>query len=99
VPICYIGLEIATLDEVLASITDPVLQRRLAKYVVLDAFRTSTLEDLHSGVSPSLITGDYADVPLITPYRAIRWTKVSRLNDDEMKRLMIDVVGRLTAGS
>jgi hypothetical protein len=29
-----------------------------------------------------------------SPYGAIPWPKVARLNDDEMKRLMIDVVER-----
>lgn len=30
----------------------------------------------------------------MSPYGVIPWTKVSRLNDDEMKCLMIDVVDR-----
>lgn len=58
----------ATLDEVRASITDPVLQRRLAKYMVLECFRSSTLEDLHSGISPSSMTGDYSDVTVMSPW-------------------------------
>ena len=36
-------------DEVRAFITDPALQRRLAKYMVLQCFRNSMLEDLHAG--------------------------------------------------
>jgi hypothetical protein len=81
-------------DEVRAFITDPALQRRLAKYMVLQCFRNSILEDLHAGTSPSSESGDYADVTVTSPYGVIPWPKVSRLNDDEMKRLMIDVVDR-----
>jgi hypothetical protein len=33
-------------------------------------------------------------VTVSSPYGVIPWPKVSRLNDDEMKRLMIDVVDR-----
>jgi len=75
-------------------INDPVIQRRLAKYLVLQCFRNSMLEDLHSGISPSSATGDYSDVMVTSSYGAIPWPKVSRLNDDEMRSLMIDVVNR-----
>ena len=81
-------------DEVRAFITDPALQRRLAKHLVLQCFRNSMLEELHAGTSPSSASGDYADVTVTSPYGVIPWPKVSRLNDDEMKRLMIDVVDR-----
>ena len=81
-------------DEVRAFITDPALQRRLAKYMVLQCFRNSMLEDLHAGTSLSSASGDYSDVTVSSPYGPIPWPKVSRLNDDEMKRLMIDVVDR-----
>ena len=80
-------------DEIRAFITDPALQQRLAKYMVLQCFRNSMLEDLHAGTSPSSASGDYADVT-VSPYGVIPWPKVSRVNDDEMKRLMIDVVDR-----
>ena len=83
-----------THEEVRAFMTDPVLQQRLAKYLVLQCFRNSMLEDLHAGISPSSASGDYSDVSVSSPYGVIPWPKVSRLNDDEMKRLMIDVVDR-----
>src|ERR1019366_7784214 len=79
-------------DEVCTFIKDPVLQQRLAKYMVLQCFRNSMLEDLHSGISPSSASGDYSDVTVSSPYGVIPWPKVSRLNDEEMKHLMIDVV-------
>ena len=81
-------------DEARTLITDSVLQQRLAKYMVLHCFRNSMLEDLHAGISPSSAAGDYSDVTVSSPYGVIPWPKLSRLNDDEMKRLMIDVVDR-----
>ena len=81
-------------EEVRAFLTDPVLQQRLAKYLVLQCFRNSMLEDLHAGLSPSSASGDFSDVSVNSPHGVIPWPKVSRLNDDEMKRLMIDVVDR-----
>jgi ligand-binding SRPBCC domain-containing protein len=62
--------------------------------MVLQCFRNSMLEDLHAGTSPSSAAGDYSDVTVSSPFGVIPWAKVSRLNDDEMKRLMIDVVDR-----
>jgi hypothetical protein len=81
-------------DDARAFLGDPVLQQRLAKYAVLQCFRNSMLEDLHAGISPSSAAGDYSDVTVSSPYGVIPWPKVSRLNDDEMKRLIIDVVDR-----
>jgi hypothetical protein len=81
-------------DAVRAFVTDPVLQKRLAKHLVLQCFRNSRLEDLHAGISPDSAIGDFSDVQVTSPYGAIPWTEVSRLNDDEMKDLIIDVVNR-----
>ena len=77
-----------------AMITDPVLQKRLAKYLVLRCFRNSTLEDLHAGIVPDSKSGDYTDVVVRTPYGDIPWGKLSRFDDGEMKMLMTDVVNR-----
>src|SRR5215471_18741314 len=81
-------------EPVRAFITDPVLQKRLAKYLVLRCFRNSLLEDLHAGISPSSASGDYSDVHVSSPYGSIPWAEASRFNDDEMKDLMVDVVNR-----
>ena len=81
-------------EAVRAFIRDPVLQKRLAKYLVLQCFRNSRLEDLHAGISPSSACGDYSDVYVTSPYGSIPWAKASRFNDDEMKDLMVDVVNR-----
>jgi len=73
-------------------ITDPVLQKRLAKYIVHRCFRNSVLEDLHAGIAPDSKAGDYSDVLVSTPFGEIPWPKLSRFDDEEMKTLMIDVV-------
>jgi hypothetical protein len=81
-------------DAIRGLLTEPVLQQRLAKLIVLECFRNSGLEDLHAGISPDSAAGDYSDVLVNSPYGAIPWPQVSRLNDEEMKQLMIDVVDR-----
>ena len=74
--------------------TNAVLEQRLAKYFVLQCVRNSQLEDLHAGIAPSSATDDYADVIVTSPLGTIPWPRVSRLNDEEMKQLVIDVVDR-----
>jgi hypothetical protein len=81
-------------EEVRAFMTGPMLRQRLVKYLVLQCFRNSMLEDLHGGISPSSASGDYSDVTVSSPCGVIPWPRVSRLNDDEIRRLMIDVVDR-----
>ena len=75
-------------------ITDPEMQQRLAKHIALRCFRHSILEDLHSGKVPDSKSGDYSDVVVHTPYGEIPWNDLSRVNDDEMKALIIDVVNQ-----
>jgi len=75
-----------------AFITDPVLQQRLAKYMVLKCVRNSVLEDLHGGAIPDSKDGDYSDVAVQTRFGQIPWTQLSRISDEEMKALMQDVV-------
>ena len=79
-------------DAVRVLVTDPVLQKRLAKYLVHRCFRNSVLEDLHAGIAPDSKSGDYSDVVVSTPFGEIPWRKLSRFDDAEMKTLMIDVV-------
>ena len=82
-------------DACRADLTDPELQRRLAKFIALYCFRNSMLQNLHEGVAPSSATGDYADVIVRSPSGEIAWSQVSRINDEEMRRLMVDVVDRV----
>src|SRR5215470_19842399 len=70
------------------------LRKRLAKYLAQQCFRNTMLEDLHAGVTPSFQTGDYTDVAVRSPYGEIPWARLSRLSDEEMKALMIDVVNK-----
>ncbi len=81
-----------TSDAIRVFITDPVLQKRPAKYLVQRCFRNSVLEDLHAGIAPDSKAGDYLDVVVSTPFGEIPWSKLSRFDDEEMKTLMIDVV-------
>ena len=64
-------------DVVKALITDPVMQQRLAKHLVLNCFRNSVLEDLHAGTVPASKTGDYSDVIVHTPFGQIPWNELS----------------------
>jgi hypothetical protein len=66
-----------------------------AKLLVELCVRNSSLEDFHAGVVPASMTGDYSDVKVITPYGEIPWTKLSRISDEEMQRLMIEIVNRV----
>lgn len=70
------------------------LRKRLAKYLAQQCFRNTMLEDLHAGVTPSSQTGDYTDVVVRSPYGGIPWARLSRLSDEEMKALMIEVVNK-----
>jgi hypothetical protein len=67
----------------------------LAKSIAVLCVRNTFLEDLHSGITPSSVSGDYSDVKVVTPYGEIPWCKLSRLSDDEMKRLMKEIVDKI----
>ena len=81
-------------DAVKTFVSDPVLQQRLAKYLVHECFRNSILEDLHAGKAPDSNAGDYSDVVVLSPSGEIPWCQVSRFDDAEMRTLMIDAVKR-----
>jgi hypothetical protein len=74
--------------------SNPEVIKRLAKYFAQQCFRNTMLEDLHAGITPDSQTGDYADVVVRSPYGEIPWPRLSRLSDEEMKALMIDVVNK-----
>jgi len=74
--------------------TNPEVLKRLAKYLAQQCFRNTMLENLHAGISPNSETGDYTDVLVRSPYGEIPWPRLSRLSDQEMKALMIDVVNK-----
>jgi ligand-binding SRPBCC domain-containing protein len=74
--------------------SNPDVMKRLAKYLAQQCFRNTMLEDLHAGITPNSETGDYTDVVVRSPYGEIPWPRLSRLSDEEMKALMIDVVNK-----
>ena len=58
--------------------------------------RNTKLEDIHAGKSPITHTGDYTDVTVIdADGRRLSWTDVSRIDDNEMRDFMREVVTRL----
>ncbi len=67
----------------------------LAKAIAALCVRNTSLEELHSGITPSSQSGDYTDVKVVTPFGEIPWAKVSRISDAEMKRLMIEIVDKV----
>jgi hypothetical protein len=69
---------------------------QLAKAMAMLCVRNSRLEDLHAGVVPVTKTGDWSDVIILdADGNRIPWRDVSRIDDDEMRLLMRDVVNRL----
>jgi len=72
--------------------SNEVVRKRLAKVMARECFRNTKLEDYHAGMFPSSKAGDYSDVKVVSPFGEIAWNNLSRLNDQEMKILMIDVV-------
>jgi hypothetical protein len=75
--------------------TDKALAAVLAKAITAMCVRNGFLEDLHSGVTPSSKSGDYSDVNVVTPFGKIPWAEVSRISDEEMKRLMKGIVNQI----
>ena len=71
---------------------DRTLAAELAKAITAICVLNGFLEDLHCGTTPSSLTGDYSDVKVVTPYGEIPWPQVSRISDEEMKRLMKGIV-------
>lgn len=68
----------------------------LAKAMAMICVRNTRLEDLHAGPVPVSRTGDYSDVFVLDAEgNRIPWPEVSRLDDDEMRDLMRQIVNRL----
>ena len=71
-------------------------QKELAKIIVAACVRRGYLEALHRGTPPVSHTGDYSDVKVIDANgREIPWNEVSRINQNEMKTLMVGIVNRV----
>lgn len=63
----------------------------IARQIAVESVRNTFLEDLHVGTFPSSKTGDYSDVKVISPYGEIEWNKLSRISDEEMRKLMLEI--------
>jgi hypothetical protein len=71
-------------------------QKEFSKLMAAACVRRGYLEELHSGISPVTRTGDYSDVKVIDGEgREIPWNQVSRINQDELKQLMVGIVNRI----
>jgi len=57
--------------------------------------RNTLLEELHEGKVAHSQSGDYADVKVVTPDREIAWKDVSRITQEEMNRLMKEMVNNI----
>ncbi|MBA4090287.1 MAG: hypothetical protein C0494_06825, partial [Sphingobium sp.] len=69
--------------------------RKIALALVEHCVRNTGLENLHAGVTPDSLKGDYSDVKVVTPYGEIPWAQLSRISDTEMKALMIEIVNKV----
>ena len=69
---------------------------QLARVMAVACVRNTQLETLHAGRVPISHTGDGTDVIVEDAAgRRILWSEVSRINDDEMRTLMREIVDRL----
>ena len=70
----------------------------LAKLLAVMGVRNNTeLESLHCGMSPFSKNGDFSDVKVVSPCREIEWNRLSRLDDEEMRSLMLSIERALEA--
>lgn len=69
---------------------------RLARLMAVICVRNSRLEDLHAGRAPVSRTGDGSDIVVEDgDGNRIPWAEASRIDDDEMRALMREIVDRL----
>ena len=69
---------------------------QLARLMAVICVRNSRLEDLHAGRVPVSRTGDGSDIFVQDAEgNRIPWSEVSRIDDDEMRALMREIVDRL----
>ena len=69
---------------------------QLARLMAVICVRNSRLEDMHAGRVPVSRTGDGSDIVVLDGEgNRIPWTEVARIDDDEMRALMREIVDRL----
>lgn len=76
-------------------------RKMLSKIIALHCFRNTYLEDIHSGIVP-YTDNNFEEVRAVSDnpmakkeYKNIPWKHLSRITDEEMKRLMIEVVNNV----
>ena len=69
--------------------------KQLAISLAVLCVRNTCIEDIHAGIEPATPAGDFSDVKVVTPLGEIPWAEVSRISNDEMRRLMQEVVNKL----
>jgi len=75
---------------------DHRIAAQLARLMAVICVRNSRLEDLHAGRVPVSRTGDGSDVVVEdSDGNRIPWSEVSRIDDQEMRGLMREIVDRL----
>ena len=68
----------------------------LSKIMAMICIRNTRLEDLHAGVQPVTLTGDYSDVSVVgATGQTICWRDISYIDDARMADLMCDIVNCL----
>lgn len=68
----------------------------LAEAMAMVCVRNTMLENIHAGRVPVTKTGDFSDVYVVDgDGNRIPWHELSRIDDDEMRDLMRQVVNRL----
>jgi hypothetical protein len=75
--------------------SDMEAAKRIALGMAVYCVRNTFLEDLHAGLSPCSATGGYANVRVVAPDREFPWEQLSRLDDNEMRVLMQEVVNKI----
>lgn len=69
---------------------------QLAKAMAMICVRNTMLENIHAGRGLVTKAGDYSDVFVVDAEgNRVPWTEASRIDDDEMRDLMRQVVNRL----
>ena len=69
---------------------------KMAKTLAMMCGRNAGLETHHSGIVAGTHTGNYSGVGVIdADGREIGWNDVSRLDDDQMRALMKEIVNRV----
>jgi hypothetical protein len=66
-----------------------------AKSITLTCVREGSIEKFHQGRGAYSKTGDYTDVTVVTPFGEIPWNEVIHISQEEMKKLMQEIVNKI----